>query len=64
MNSALCQAPDQACNPVTRECEPAIVISAIDPPVSSVLGGELATLTGQRFTPELRVRVGGREVTS
>lgn len=64
VNSALCQAPDQACNPVTRECEPAIVISAIDPPVSSVLGGELATLTGQRFTPELRVRVGGREVTS
>lgn len=64
VNSALCQAPDQACNPVTRECEPAIVITDIDPPVASVQGGELVQLGGQRFTPELRVRVGGREVTS
>lgn len=62
VNSALCQAPDQACNPVTHDCEPAIVLSAIDPPASATTGGEIATLTGQRFTPELRVRVGDRDV--
>lgn len=62
VNSALCQAPDQACNPLTRECEPAIVISSIEPPAASVRGGDLATLTGLRFTPELRLRLGDREV--
>lgn len=64
VNSGLCQAPDQACNPVTRDCEPAIIVSAIDPPAAATRGGELATLTGQRFTPELRVRIGDREVGS
>ena len=59
VNTALCTAPDQACNPLTRDCEPAILVESADPPAASTEGGDLLTLSGQRFSADLRVRIGG-----
>lgn len=59
VNQALCQAPDQACNPQTRECEPAILLDAVDPPAAATPGGEILSLSGQRFSADLKVRIGG-----
>lgn len=64
VNTALCQVPEQACNPQTRECEPAIVLDSVDPPAAPTVGGDILTLGGQRFSPDLRVRIGGVDVAS
>lgn len=58
VNSAICAVPDQACNLQTRECEPAIVLESVDPPAVPTSGGDLLTISGQRFTADLRVRIG------
>lgn len=63
VNSALCHQPDQACNPETRECEPALGLSAIDPQASDELGGVTATLSGMNLTADLRVRFGDMDAT-
>lgn len=59
VNPMLCTAPDQACNPLTRDCEPAILVDTADPPAASTEGGDVLTLSGQRFSADLRVRIGG-----
>ncbi len=58
-NAALCADPAQACNPLTKLCEPAVVLSAVEPPGGSNLGGELVTLTGDRFVPGMQVSFDG-----
>src|SRR4051812_11052146 len=58
-NPALCPAPDQACNAVTKECEPALILSLVDPPGGSNVGGELLTLSGQRFVAGMTINIDG-----
>jgi hypothetical protein len=58
-NPALCVAPDQACNPQTRQCEPAVILSAVDPPGTVNAGGEVLTLRGQRFVAGMTVNIDG-----
>ena len=58
VNQALCSVPDQACNTRTRECEPAIFLESVDPPAVPTTGGDLLTISGQRFSSDLRVRIG------
>ena len=58
-NAGLCQAPAEACNPLTKLCEPAVLLTDIAPPGGTNRGGELVTLTGDRFVPGMTVSFDG-----
>lgn len=59
LNAMLCTSPDQACNTVTKLCEPAVMLASVDPPGGSNVGGETLTLGGQRFVPGMTVNIDG-----
>ena len=63
-NPALCPGPALACNQLTKLCEPAVSLAAVEPPGGSNLGGELVTLTGDRFVPGLEVLFDGVPATA
>lgn len=63
-NAALCAGPALACNQLTKLCEPAVSLAAVEPPGGSNLGGELVTLTGDRFVPGLEVLFDGVPATA
>lgn len=63
-NATLCPGPALACNQLTKLCEPAVTLAAIEPPGGSNLGGELVTLTGDRFVPGLEVLFDGVPATA
>jgi hypothetical protein len=62
-NATLCQAPDQACNPLTTLCEPAVLLSGVDPPGGANLGGQTLTISGDRFVPGMSVTIDGVPAT-
>lgn len=63
-NAALCEGPASACNQLTKLCEPAVSLAAVDPPGGSNVGGELVTVTGDRFVPGMEIRFDGVPATA
>lgn len=61
-NSELCSAPAQACNMLTKLCEPAVLFTDASPPGGTNLGGETLTLIGDRFVPGMMVLIDGELV--
>ena len=63
-NTELCQAPAQACNPLTKLCEPAVMLTDVQPPGGTNLGGEMVTLTGDHFVAGMAVMIDGEPATA
>lgn len=63
LNGQLCTAPDEACNPSTKLCEPAIQLLSVTPARASNQGGETAILRGKNLTSALTVRFAGVDAT-
>jgi hypothetical protein len=61
-NGALCAA-SEACNGVTKVCEPAIVLDSVTPTLGFNRGGDTVTLSGRLLTPDLTVLFDGVAAT-